>query len=227
MPQTFLITGASRGIGRRLTEILLVRGDRVIATVREAGALNDLKEEAGERLTVLELDVRDHAAVDALIGGLGRPVDVLINNAGVIGPERSSTLDMDFEGFADTLAVNTLAPLKVAQAALPVLEKAERPRIITISSWMGSHAGTGSDRIAYRASKAAVNRVMQGLAADVRPRGIAVLMMHPGWVRTDMGGGNATLSVGESAAGIIAVADALTLNQTGRFLNYSGQAMDW
>ena len=88
MPQTFLITGASRGIGRRLAEILLARGDRVIATVREAGALNDLKEEAGGRLTVLELDVRDHAAADALIGGLGRPVDVLINNAGVIGPVR-------------------------------------------------------------------------------------------------------------------------------------------
>ena len=227
MPQTFLITGASRGIGRRLVERLLERGGRVIATVRKAEALDHQKAGAGERLRVLELDVRDHAAVDAQIGGLSEPVDVLINNAGVIGPKRSSTLDMDFEGFADTLAVNTLAPLKVVHAALPALERGERPRIITISSWMGSHAGMGSDRIAYRASKAAVNRVMQGLAIDLRPRGVAVLMLHPGWVRTDMGGDNATLTVDESAAGIIAIADALTLNQSGQFLSYAGTTMGW
>lgn len=188
--RTSLITGAGRGIGRELARVLLDRGERVIGTVR------DLRQIPGEwagfreqgRLEVLSLDVRDEASIAAAARAVKVSVDVLVNNAGIIGPARQSTLDMDFDGFLDTLAVNTLGPLRIVQAFLPHLRLASSGKIVTISSRMGSLSYAKSDRIAYRASKAAVNKVMQGLATDLHEDGIAVVSIHPGWVQTDMGG---------------------------------------
>ena len=134
---------------------------------------------------------------------------------------------MDFDGFAKTLAVNTLAPLAVSQAFLPHLKRSSSPRILTVSSGMGRMSYAKSDRIAYRASKAAVNKVMQGLATDLEPMGIAVVMLHPGLVRTDMGGAGADIAPAESAAGILAVAEGLTLEGTGQFLNWDGSTVEW
>jgi len=225
----FLITGAARGIGRELARQALAGGDQVVATVRPGGesALDPLKAEAGDRLSVLVMDVREPAMVVAAAAAFAEPIDVLINNAGIIGPARQATVDMDFDGFADTLAVNTLGPLRVVQAFLKNLRLGDRPRIVTISSKMGSMSHQVSGRIAYRASKAAVNKVMQGLATDLRGDGIVVISMHPGWVRTDMGGGGADLAVEESAAGIYAVAKDITLENTGCFINYDGSAIPW
>ena len=163
----------------------------------------------------------------AAAASITEPIDILINNAGSIGPERQSTLDMDFDGFAQTFAVNTLAPLAVVQAFLPHLKRSSSPRILTISSWMGSLSHQKSDRIAYRASKAAVNKVMQGLATDLEPMGVAVAVLHPGWVRTDMGGAGADIAPAESAAGILKLAEGLTLAGTGKFYNWDGSSLDW
>jgi len=222
---TYLITGIGRGIGRELARALLMRGERVVGTVRDveraAHEWGDFI--ASGRLKLLELDVRDEASVARAAHRLDEPVDVLVNNAGIISPERQSTLDMDFDGFLEALNVNTLGPLRVTQAFLPHLRRSAKPKIVTISSRMGSLSYAKSDRIAYRASKAAVNKVMQGLSTDLSEEGIVVISVHPGWVRTDMGGSGADISVQESAAGLLALIDRLTMEETGGFFDWQGQ----
>lgn len=230
----WLITGANRGIGLGLTSLVLKRGDHVIACMREpakAEALAAQKDIHGDRLTVLALDVTDKTSVAAAAKAVTQPVDVLVNNAGIFGPRESDSpgqeaLDMDFDAFADVLAVNTLGPLRVSQAFLPQVEAA-RGKIITITSRMGSLANSSSGAIAYRASKAAVNKVMLGLADAVRPKGIPVLLVHPGWVKTDMGGTGADITTAQSVAGIAALADKLDMSLSGQFRNYDGTPIAW
>lgn len=213
-----VITGGSRGIGRHMAEMALDCGWRVTVTTRDGNA----PEGAAQAV----IDVTDHAALTDFAAAIG-PVDILINNAGIIGPARQSTLDMDFGGFAQTLAVNTLAPLAVAQALLPNLRTALGARILSLSSQMAWMGYAKSDRIAYRASKAALNKVMQGLATDLFPEGISVALVDPGWVRTDMGGPEADLDPGTVAAGILTLAERLTLHDTGRFFRYDGQQREF
>lgn len=224
---TFLITGVARGIGAELARQALAVGHEVIGTVRQV--LPDVGDAmtliSGVDMTRLETIVRIGDALN------GRPIDVLINNAGIIGPKRQSTLDMDFAGFEETLLVNAVAPLRVTQAVLPNLRAARDQngiaKIATISSAMGQLSRPSSSQIAYRASKAAVNKVMQGLAADLKREQIAVAILHPGWVRTDMGGGGADIAVEDSAAGILGVVDRLTMNTSGGFVNFDGQGLEW
>ncbi|PHR18985.1 MAG: short-chain dehydrogenase [Hoeflea sp.] len=224
---TVLITGTNRGIGLEMARQALAKGWTVYGSARSAVTDPDAHICNNPKFHDLRFDVTDHEAVRAAAAGVSEPIDILINNAGIIGPERQATLDMDFDGFAKTLAVNTLAPLAVAQAFLPHLKRSRKPRILTVSSGMGRMSYAKSDRIAYRASKAAVNKVMQGLATDLQPMGIAVVMLHPGWVRTDMGGAGADIAPSESAAGILAVAEGLTLEGTGQFLNWDGSTVEW
>jgi len=222
---TYLITGIGRGIGRELARVLLHRGERVIGTLR---SLDQTRPEWSEplasgQLTLLALDVRDEGSIKAAAKQCDEPVDVLVNNAGIIGPQRQSTLDMDFEGFLDTFRVNTLGPLRIVQAFLPHLKRAKAAKIVTISSRMGSLSYAKSDRIAYRASKAAVNKVVQGLATDLQPEGIAAISVHPGWVQTDMGGSGADISVQDSAKGLVRLIDRLTMDDTGGFFDWQGE----
>ena len=228
---TILVTGANRGLGFGLVKALAERGERVIAACREperASALQALPLTSGRDIAVCRMDVTDGASVAAARALIGdRPVHGLIANAGVIGPQRQSTLDMDFAGFLDTLAVNAVGPLRVIQAFLPNLRAAERPKVLAVTSRMGSFANPGTDRAAYRVSKAALNRLMQMLARDLEPEGIAVGLVHPGWVRTDMGGAAAELGVDESIAGILRVFDSLSVETTGRFVNYDGTEISW
>ena len=228
---TLLITGCNRGIGLELVRQAALRGNHVIATCRDPAAAVDLRAVAAAHpglIEVLALEVTGLATIQAAKASTGaRPIDVLVNNAGIIGPARQSTLDMDFDGFAETLAVNALAPLRIAQVFLPNLRDAGSGKIVTITSGMGSMSYAKSDRIAYRAAKAAVNKVMQGLATDLKPLGVAVLLLHPGWVRTDMGGSGASISAEDSARGILAQIDALTLARSGQFLDYAGKSMPW
>jgi NAD(P)-dependent dehydrogenase (short-subunit alcohol dehydrogenase family) len=224
---TILITGTNRGIGLEMAKQALARGWTVYGSARDVVSDPDAHICEHPKFHDLKFDVTDHAAVRAVAASVSEPIDILINNAGSIGPERQSTLDMDFDGFAQTFVINTLAPLAVSQAFLPHLRRSTNPRILTVSSWMGSLSHAKSDRIAYRASKAAVNKVMQGLATDLAPMGVAVAMLHPGWVRTDMGGAGADIDVGTSAGGILKLAESLTLEGTGQFYNWDGSALDW
>lgn len=224
---TILITGTNRGIGLEMARQALARGWTVYGSARGGVIGADAEISGDPKFHGLKFDVTDHGAVRAAAAGITEPIDILINNAGIIGPERQSTLDVDFDGFAQTLAINTLAPLAVSQAFLAHLRRGTNPRILTVSSSMGRMSYAKSDRIAYRASKAAVNKVMQGLATDLEPLGVAVAVLHPGWVRTDMGGPEADIDPSESAAGILSVAEGLTLEATGQFLNWNGSPAEW
>jgi NAD(P)-dependent dehydrogenase (short-subunit alcohol dehydrogenase family) len=221
---TILITGANRGIGLELARHYLKAGYQVIATMRNVAAFGDKLPLA----EIVALDVSDSDSVSALsLAMKNRTIDILINNAGTIGPDSQSTAEMDFGGFIETLNINTLGPLRVIQALLPALRRSKSPKIITLTSKMGSLSYASSDRVAYRASKAAANKVTQCLATDLKPLGIAVAALHPGWVRTDMGGPEADISVEESATGIAKVIDQLTIANTGHFWNYDGSYLDW
>jgi NAD(P)-dependent dehydrogenase (short-subunit alcohol dehydrogenase family) len=222
-----LITGAARGIGRALCEDAMRRGWGVIGSVRDAATAKALEAELGPQFQALVFDVTDADALAKAAASFDRPIDILINNAGIIGPDRQSALDMDFDGLRQTLEVNTLAPLRVTQAFLPHLKRSANPRILTISSGMGSMSYASSDHLAYRISKAAVNKAMQGLATDLKRQGVALAVLHPGWVRTDMGGRGADIEADVSAKGILDIAKKLDLAGTGRFLNYDGTPASW
>jgi len=231
MPQTWMITGANRGIGLALTMELLRRGDHVLAAARNpwGGALAELAGEHGSKLTPLELDVTSDASVAAAKQALaGRPLDVLVNNAGIYGPRgRQSALDMDFDGWREVFEVNVYAPLRIAQAFLPNIEAGTGRKLATISSRMGSIGGNPSGAIAYRSSKAAVNMAMVAFGNAVRESEICVLLFHPGWVRTDMGGGGADIPPTESAAGLIATIDASGMAQSNSFRTWKGETIPW
>jgi len=225
-----LITGANRGIGLALVKAYAGRRDKVIATVRATSDRHELDEAvkaAPKWIEVIEMDVADPAEIGRARRRLeAEPIDVLINNAGIGGPERQSATDMDFDGLIDTLNVNTIAPLRVANAFLPNV-KAAKGKIITLSSQMGQVQSASSDSLAYRVSKAAVNKLMRGLATELKPMGIPVLIVHPGWVKTDMGGDGAQLTPEQSAAQLQKLIDKLDLASTGKFLAWNGKELAW
>ncbi len=221
---TILITGVSRGIGRAMAQEALACGHEVIGTARSDGDFGDLKGRDG--FTPLVLDVTNRDGLARAAGALGRPVDILINNAGIMGPKGSALSLDDMDGFLQTLQVNAFGPLMVTQAFLPALRKSERGRVLIVSSQMGSMHYAKTDNIAYRSSKTAVNKIGQALATELRDDGIAVANLHPGWVRTDMGGSSADISPEESAKGILDLAEALTIDKTGRFWNWDGSERD-
>jgi NAD(P)-dependent dehydrogenase (short-subunit alcohol dehydrogenase family) len=228
---TILLTGANRGIGLELARQLVERGDTVFATCRDPSAAGDLTKLAATAgaLKVLAMDVTDPASIAAAKAEVGDvKLDALINNAGIIGPTRQSSTDMDFDGWLQTLDVNTLGPLRVLQAFLPNLSAGDQAYVLTITSRMGSlTASPGTDRIAYRSSKAALNRAMQAVAGDLWARNIAVCVAHPGWVKTDMGGSGADITPAQSAAGLIHVLDRMTVSRSPRFFNYDGSEIGW
>ena len=225
-----LITGANRGIGLALVKAYAGRRDKVFAAIRATSDRDDLDQlvkAMPKWIEVIEMDVADPAAIGRARRRLeAEPIDVLINNAGIGGPERQSATDMDFDGLVETLNVNTVAPLRVASAFLPNV-KAARGKIITLSSQMGQVQSASSDSLAYRVSKAAVNKLMRGLATELRPQGIPVLLVHPGWVKTEMGGEGAQLTPDESALQLQKLIDKLDIASTGKFLAWNGKELAW
>lgn len=224
-----LITGANRGIGLALVKAYAGRRDKVFAATRASSdrtELDALAEAHPKWIEIIEMDVADAAEIGRVRRRLeAEPIDVLINNAGISGPERQSATDMDYDGLADTFNINTIAPLRVANAFLANV-KAAKGKIITLSSQMGA-TGASSDSLAYRVSKQAVNRLMRALATELKPQGIPVLIVHPGWVKTDMGGEGAPLSPEDSAAQMLKLIDKFDIASTGRFLAWNGKELAW
>jgi NAD(P)-dependent dehydrogenase (short-subunit alcohol dehydrogenase family) len=225
-----LITGANRGIGLALVKAYASRRDKVIATVRATSdcfELDAFVKTAAKWVEVIEMDVADAAEIGRARRKLeAEPIDVLINNAGIGGPERQTATDMDFDGLIETLNINSIAPLRVATAFLPNV-KAAKGKIITLSSQMGQVQSASTDSLAYRVSKAAVNKLMRGLAAELKPQGIPVLIVHPGWVKTDMGGEGAQLTSDQSASQLQKLIDKLDIASTGKFLAWNGKELAW
>ncbi|MEZ5551216.1 MAG: SDR family oxidoreductase [Pseudomonadales bacterium] len=228
---TVLITGANRGIGLEMTREYAARGDRVLACCRDSRAARDLAAiAAGSDVRVCEVQVSDGASVARLAASLdGEVIDLLINNAGTIGPEQAdqTATRMDFEGWREAFEVNTMAPVRVMQALLPNLKASGKGRVATITSQLGSLALDMPMGYAYCSSKAALNKFMKLAAQDLRTEGIAVCVIHPGWVRTDMGGPNAQLTPRESATGIVDVLDRFSLANTGSFWKWDGEPHPW
>lgn len=218
--KTCLVTGASRGIGLELCRQLQQRGERVIAVCRKASA--ELR--AIDCRILEDVEVTDDASLRRLAVELaGERLDVLVNNAGIL--ERESLEELDFESIRRQFEVNALGPLRVTRALLPNLGAGSKVAIIT--SRMGSIADNGSGGYyGYRMSKAAVNMAGVSLAHDLRERGIAVLLLHPGMVATEMTGGNG-IPVQESAANLIARIESLGLEQSGTFHHADGQSLPW
>ena len=229
--ETVLITGANRGIGLELAARYAAAGNRVLACCRDPKKADKLQALAKSRkgLTVHGVQVADGKSVAALAAEVKEPIDILINNAGMPGPaaDRQSVSNMDFDGWAETFAVNTMAPLRMLQAFRRNLKAGKNPRAITITSQMGALSLNMPVMFAYCSSKAAVNKVMNMASVELANDGITVGLVHPGWVRTDMGGKNADLSVEDSAAGIMSVIAKWTLAETGRFKKWNGEPHGW
>lgn len=228
--ETVVITGANRGIGLALVARYLTAGWRVFATSRNPDRSEALSRLSRERtsLKIFTLDVTDGDAVErfrALVAD--EVVDVLINNAGILGGRRQGVGGMDYAAWRQALEVNTIAPFRMATALLPNLARTRRPRVVTLSSQMGSLARKSSGDYAYRSSKAAVNKVMQTLAVELEREGVIVCPVHPGWVRTDMGGSGGTLSPEESANGLYGLIASLTMAHSGRFWTWDGKEHPW
>ncbi len=227
--ENILITGANRGIGLELTRRFLDAGKRVIATCRQPDNANDLTRLAEHcQLTVFQLEVTDPESVSRLCAELeGETLDVLINNAGIMGGDRQSIDNMDYSAWIEAFEVNTLAPFRLITSLRANLRLAGNPRAITLSSQMGSLNRKSKGSHAYRSSKAAVNKVMQVLSMELEADGIVTCPVHPGWVRTDMGGSSADISVEDSAEGLFKLIDNMTMEHSGRFWTWEGKEHPW
>lgn len=222
--QTVLITGANRGLGLEFARQYKAAGWTVIGTARRPAQADELN---ALDVQVLQLDVTDRDSIAALGAALdGGAVDMLINNAGIF--PRVSRIDrVDADDYAQTLIVNTLGPVLVTQALMPNLRQGELKRIINITSRLGSIELGSGGYYGYRESKAALNMFTATLAAELGPEGFVCLALHPGWVRTDMGGSTANLSPEESVSAMRAVIDGLTSDDNGTYRGYSGDLVPW
>ena len=230
--QTVMITGASRGIGLEFVRQYDADGWRIFACCRTPGQADDvagIARQSDGRVTVHQLDVDDAASVENLKAELGdQPMDVLLNNAGIIGQRDFGRGDVDYEAWQGCIVTNVFGPLRVSEAFADNVAASEQKKLITISSKMGSIGGTeATGSIVYRSSKAAVNMVMKILANDLGAQGVIVTSFHPGWVRTGMGGAGADLSPEESAGGIRQVVAGLSAADNGGFRNYDGAVIPW
>jgi NAD(P)-dependent dehydrogenase (short-subunit alcohol dehydrogenase family) len=226
-----LVTGCNRGLGLEWCRQYAEADWRVFATCRHpetADALRDL-EQSYPRLSVHRLDVTQPESVYALRTELQQEsIDVLVNNAGVYLEKYAPTASVRYDEWQQTLEVNTLSPMRVTEALLELVARSQRRLVVAISSHMGSIAeiGAAGDTY-YRSSKAALNAAMKGLSIALRERGIGVLLLHPGWVRTRMGGWDAPVTPAESVAGMRTLVDGFSLDQSGRFLRYNGTEIPW
>jgi NAD(P)-dependent dehydrogenase (short-subunit alcohol dehydrogenase family) len=231
MAKHCLVTGANRGIGLEFVRQLLARGDRVIATCRHPGkatALNTLTGEYPGHLHVLPLDVADGKSRAELVRELplvADRIDLLINNAGVLhSGERFGQLSAAH--LDDSFRTNTSGPLLLTEALAPAL--ADGATVANLSSTLGSIASTSRfGTPSYNISKAAQNMATVLLAHALRDRGIRVVALHPGWVQTEMGGDGAQIAATASVVGLLRVVDGLSLDDSGRFLDWQGQPQPW
>ena len=223
--KTVLITGANRGLGLEFARKFQARGYQVIGTARDPAAAEELKA-LGVR--VEQLDVADTGSARALaerLGGAG--IDILINNAGIFGTNSRSLAELEVDKLNEAFAVNSIGPLRVTQALLENLRHGRDKKIINISTVMASISGNTGGVYAYHASKAALNSIGKSLAGELGREGFIVVMIHPGWVRTDMGGPTAPLSPEESIGAILKLIDGLKAEDNGRFMDYQGQTVPW
>jgi NAD(P)-dependent dehydrogenase (short-subunit alcohol dehydrogenase family) len=221
-----IITGANRGLGLEFARQYVADGWEVYATCRHPASAKELcalAESGRDKLQIKAIDVTDPASIHVIAGELdGKAVDLLLNNAGIIGPRGQTIGNIDYDAWSEVLAVNTMGPMRVSEVFAEHVARSECKLMVTLTSGMGSIAdnSTGGS-IIYRSSKAAVNMVMRSLAIDLAPRDITCVVINPGWVRTDMGGANATLEPAKSISRMRRLIATLGPAQSGKFFNHS------
>ncbi|MDD2660109.1 MAG: SDR family oxidoreductase [Methylococcales bacterium] len=229
---TVLVTGANRGLGLEFCKQYAAEGWRVLACCRRPETADGLTSLAAQypHVSVLALDVADFTQIEQLAAQLhDTSIDVLINNAGVYGDSQERGFgQLDYSAWSKTITVNAQAPVKMAEAFLPHLKRGDKKLLIAISSLMGSIADNSSGgSIIYRSSKAALNAAMKSIAIDLKEQAVGVLIFHPGWVKTDMGGSKAPLEATQSVAGMRHAISAFSLEQSGSFVKYDGTPLPW
>ena len=228
---TILVTGANRGLGIEFVEQYLNEGNDVIATYRNENSSMDLIEMGNERsnLKLLQLDVSSNKSLNSFAENLGdSPIDIFINNAGVYGPRNSSFGNVDEENWIPAIKVNAIAPLLLTQLIIKNIRAGTDKKLIYITSKMGSiDDNKGGGAYVYRSSKTALNVVVKSLSIDLKNENIAVALIHPGWVKTDMGGPNALIDKDTSVRGMTEVISNLDISSTGNFYNYDGSIIPW
>jgi len=231
--KTALITGTNRGIGLDLTRQLLEAGWHVHATARDPQSSDELQALKADHPVALDLhalDLGDAGAIDALSRQLAdESIDWLINNAGIYGPRGVAFGNVsDVSAWQEVFRINSIAPMLVMQAFAEQVARSGERKIGILSSKVGSMGDNGSGGgYIYRSSKAAVNAVIKSASIDLEPRGINVAALHPGWVRTEMGGPNAEISTSESASGLIRNMAQLSEADRGRFIDINGTTIPW
>jgi NAD(P)-dependent dehydrogenase (short-subunit alcohol dehydrogenase family) len=222
---TFFVTGCTRGIGLEFARQLSARGDEVLATARDperAGELSSLP------VQIVGLDVSDRWSIENLADPAAeRAIDVLINNAGVSSASKTLA-ECDFDELGRVFTINSIGPVMVSKALVPSLRLGKRRVIVNISSQLGSISNnTGGSSYGYRASKAALNMFTTCLANEFKGEGFTCVSLHPGWVRTDMGGAEAPLTPQQSVRQMLTIIDRLTPAESGKFLSYDGKIIPW
>jgi NAD(P)-dependent dehydrogenase (short-subunit alcohol dehydrogenase family) len=218
-----VVTGANRGIGLELTRQLLDSGYNVHATYRSnKGGLEHID---SDKLSIYKLDVRDQMQISNVVQSVDK-IDLLINNAGVADGRWQSISEIDMEHALEVLNVNAVSPVLVTQQSLPKLSNGSK--VVMMSSLMGSISDCHSGRsYAYRASKTALNMFSMAMKNELDANGISLLIMHPGWVETDMGGPNAPLSTEESVSGIMQRIEEQDMSMSGRYVEFDGSPIEW
>ena len=223
---TVFITGANRGIGLALAQHFSAAGFNVIGTARKPDQATALKE-TGVRIE--QLDVTDQASVDAMAQRLGdTPIDILINNAGIKGGDTKDMASLDVETMEWVLNVNTLGPVRVMKALFANVQSGERKVFVNISSTMGSiEKNTWGCCADYRASKSALNSINKTFAVDFGKQGLTFVVMHPGYVQTDMNEGQGNITPNQSGAGLMNVITGLDASDNGKFYDWEGNELPW
>jgi NAD(P)-dependent dehydrogenase (short-subunit alcohol dehydrogenase family) len=226
-----LITGANRGLGLGFVKSFLAKNVNVICTTRNIPGSKELlecKKKHPKNLEILELDLLGENSENTLSDLLSdKPIDIFINNAGVGNSNQRFGVVLS-QPWVEVLKVNLIAPLTVTQAIIENIKKGSDKKIYFLSSQLGSiQDNTSGGMYIYRSSKTALNQVVKSLSVDLKPMGITVISLHPGWVKTDMGGPNAPVSIDESIKGMMKVIDTTDIRNTGTFLNFDGQGLPW
>ncbi|MDX1914810.1 MAG: SDR family oxidoreductase [Methylophilus sp.] len=226
---TLFITGANRGIGLEYVKQYAEAGWKVFACCRnpdQADALNALASKHSQ-VSVHALDVGDFVQIESLARALAaQEIHLLINNAGVYPSSHFKAVDYD--AWASAFKINTMSTLKLAEVFIPHLVKAGNAKLLAMTSKMGSiDDNTSGGEYIYRSSKTALNMVVKSLAIDLQKYGVLVAALHPGWVRTDMGGPNALIDVSTSVKGLRRVIEQLTLEESGKMIGYDGKVVNW
>lgn len=229
VPYQVLTTGSNRGIGLEFVKQYAADGWNVIACCREPQSASELQilAKRHQNIQIIALDVADFAQIDAIALQLkDQKIDVLINNAGVY--PASSLDDVDYDDWEQAFKINSMAPFKMIDAFTPHVAASQLKKIATLSSKMGSlDDNTSGGSYIYRTSKAATNMVMKSLSIDLKPYGISVVTLHPGWVQTDMGGHNALINTQTSVLGLRQVIAHLSPSNSGKFIAFDGQEIAW